>query len=117
MREIAGLHSEAWRLFALVMAAHLKVAILAADDLLIRNHVKRCIAVLLRLGGCRGATPSPSMPIDVFVDQHGLARAANLARTTVGGILRSFEASGHLEVSYRQIRILAPDDLRAMLVE
>lgn len=117
MQEIAGLHPEAWRLFAWVSAGYVRVAALAADDLLIRDHVKRCIAVLLRLGGCRVVTPSTSMPIDVDLNQQGLATLSNLARTTAGVVLRKLEESGHLEVSYRHIRILAPDALRAMLVE
>jgi CRP/FNR family transcriptional regulator, cyclic AMP receptor protein len=117
MREIVALHPEAWRLFALVSAGYVRVATLAADDLLIRDHIKRCIAVLLRLGGCRVVTPPSSMPIDVDLNQQGLATLSNLARTTAGQILRTLEDSGQLEVSYRHIRILAPDALRAMLVE
>jgi len=117
MQEIAGLHPEAWRHFALVSAGYVRVATLAADDLLIRDHVKRCIAVLLRLGGCRVVTPPTSAPIDVDLNQQALATLSNLARTTAGQILRKLEESGHLEVSYRHIRILAPDALRAMLVE
>jgi CRP/FNR family transcriptional regulator, cyclic AMP receptor protein len=117
MEKIVRRHPGAWRLFGLVMAGHLKVAALAADDLLIRDHVKRCVAVLLRLGGCRTVATSASMPIDVDVNQQGLATMSNLSRTTAGSILRRFEASGHLEVSYRHIRILAPDALRAMLGE
>ena len=117
MQEIADLHPEAWRLFALVSAGYVRVATLAADDLLIRDHVKRCIAVLLRLGGCRVVTPPTSTPIDVDLNQQGLATLSNLARTTAGQILRKLEESGHLEVSYRHIRILAPDALRAMLAE
>jgi len=117
MREIAGLHPDAWRLFALVSAGYVRVATLAADDLLIRDHVKRCIAVLLRLGGCRVATPPAATPIEVELNQQGLATLSNLARTTTGAILRQLEESGHLEVSYRHIRILAPDALRSMLVD
>jgi CRP/FNR family transcriptional regulator, cyclic AMP receptor protein len=115
--EIVALDPGAWRFFGLAAIAQNSGAIGAADDLLIRDHVKRCIAVLLRLGGCRIAVPPASMPIDVDVNQQGLATMSNLSRTTAGSILRRFEASGHLEVSYRHIRILAPDALRAMLVE
>ena len=39
----------------------------------------------------------------------------NLARTTAGTVLRTLEASGHVKVSYRRVRILASDALRAML--
>jgi CRP/FNR family cyclic AMP-dependent transcriptional regulator len=40
---------------------------------------------------------------------------ANLARTTVNTVLRTLEAAGHIEVSYRRVRILAPDALRTIL--
>ena len=30
----------------------------------------------------------------------------NLARTTAGTVLRTFEALGHVKVSYRRVRIL-----------
>ena len=53
IREIVAADPGAWRFFGLAAIAHYDVAIGAADDLLIRDHVKRSIAVLLRLGGCR----------------------------------------------------------------
>ena len=87
----------------------------AADDLLIRDHVKRSVAVLLRLGGCRQRTPPGAAPIEVDVSQEGFAAMTNLARTTAGTVLRTLEASGHVKVSYRRVRIVAPDALRAML--
>ncbi len=94
IQEIAGLHPETCRLFALVSAGYVKIATLAADDLLIRDPVKRCIAVLLRLGGCRLASPPSSAPIDVELNQQGLATLSNLARTTTGAILRQLEEFG-----------------------
>ncbi len=54
-------------------------------------------------------------PIEVDVSQEDFAALTNLARTTAGTVLRTFEAAGHLDVSYRRIRILSPDALRAML--
>ena len=84
MQEIADLHPEAWRLFGLVTAGHLNTAILAAEDLLIRDHFKRCIAVLLRLGGCRLFTSPSSTPVEVELNQQDLATLSNLARTTAG---------------------------------
>ena len=53
IREIVAADPGAWRFFGLAAIAHYDVAIGAADDLLIRDHVKRSVAVLLRLGGCR----------------------------------------------------------------
>jgi CRP-like cAMP-binding protein len=115
MREIVDLHPHALPLFAQVMAGHLKIAILAAGDLLIRDPVERCIATLLRLGGCRAVTLTGAIPIDVDVSQQCLATMANLARTTTGQILLKLEAASFLVVSYRRVRIVAPDKLRAMI--
>lgn len=115
IREIVIADPGAWRFFGLAAIAHYDTAIGAADDLLIRDHVKRSVAVLLRLGGCRYLTPIGSSPIEIDVSQEDLAVMTNLARTTAGAVLRKFEASGHLEVSYRRVRILAPDALRAVL--
>ena len=92
------------------------IAIGAADDLLIRDHVKRSVAVLLRLGGCRYRTP-PGPPIEVDVSQEDFAAMTNLARTTAGAVLHKLQAAGHVEVGYRNIRLLAPDPLRAMLTD
>ena len=115
IREIVTADPGTWRFFGLAAIAHIDVAIGAADDLLIRDHVRRSVAVLLRLGGCRYLTPPGSVPIEIDVSQEGFAAMTNLARTTAGAVLRRFEASGCLKVSYRRVRLLAPDELRAML--
>ncbi len=115
IREIVAADPGAWRFFGLAAIAHYDVAIGAADDLLIRDHVKRAIAVLLRLGGCRRQTPPGASPIEIDVSQEDFAAMTNLARTTAGTVLRTLEASGHVKVSYRRVRILASDALRAML--
>ncbi|MGA8169994.1 MAG: Crp/Fnr family transcriptional regulator [Methylocystis sp.] len=105
----------AWRLFALITIGHLDMAIGASDDLMIRDHVKRCVAVLLRLAGCRQASPADFSPIEIDVSQEEMAVLSNVARTSAGAVLRKLEAKGCVEQSYRRIRILAPDALRAML--
>ena len=115
IREIVTADPGAWRFFGLAAIAHNDTAIGAADDLLIRDHVKRSVAVLLRLGGCRYLTRSGGAPVEVDVSQEDFAVMTNLARTTAGAVLRTLEASGHVKVSYRRVRILAPDALRAML--
>ena len=63
----------------------------ASDDLMIRDHVKRFIAILLRLGGCRSTTQPVSVPIEVDVNQQDLAGMCNVARTTAGAILRKLK--------------------------
>src|SRR5271165_7376131 len=115
IREIVAADPGAWRFFGLAAIAHYDVAVGAADDLLIRDHVKRSVAVLLRLGGCRYLTPEGAQPIEVDVSQEDFATMTNLARTTAGTVLRKLEADGHVKVTYRRVRILAPDELRVML--
>jgi CRP/FNR family cyclic AMP-dependent transcriptional regulator len=115
LREIVAAYPGAWRWFGVAAMIHNSVAIGAADDLMIRDSVKRSVAVLLRLGGCRYLPPHGSPPVEVDVSQEEFATLTNLARTTAGAVLRTLEASGHIEVSYRCVRILAPDALRAML--
>jgi CRP-like cAMP-binding protein len=113
--EIVAKDANAWRLFALVTLGHLDMAIGACDDLMLRDHVKRCVALLLRLGGCRHATAKPSAPAEIDLSQDDIATLANVARTTAGAVLRSLEKAGHIKRTYRYIKILAPDALRAML--
>jgi CRP/FNR family transcriptional regulator, cyclic AMP receptor protein len=113
--EIVGIDPSAWRLFALVTLGHLDTAMGACDDLMTRDHVKRCIAVLLRLAGCRHVSATPSSPTEIDLSQDDIATLANVARMTAGAILRNLEQAGHIEQAYRRIRILAPDALRAML--
>jgi CRP/FNR family cyclic AMP-dependent transcriptional regulator len=115
IREILAADAGAWRFFFLATFAHWDVAIGAADDLMIRDHFKRGVAVLLRLGGCRLQTPPSATPIEVDISQEDFAAMTNVARTTAGRVLRALEAAGHVEVSYRRVRIVAPDALRTML--
>jgi CRP/FNR family cyclic AMP-dependent transcriptional regulator len=106
----------AWRHFALVEAINLETAISVRDDLMIRDHTKRFVAMLLQLGSCRYAAPPPSEPIEIDVGQADLAMIANVARNTAGIILRRLARAGHIDMAYRRIRIVAPDALRDMLV-
>ncbi len=115
IREIVAVDPGAWRLFGLAAIAHYDVAIGAADDLLIHDHVRRSVAVLLRLGGSRYRTPQGAGPIEVEVSQEDFAVMCNLARTTAGTVLRQLAADGRIDVSYRRVRVLAPDALRAAL--
>ena len=95
--------------------AKLEVAISVVDDLMIRDSNQRLIAVLLRLGGCRRATPTAPNAIVVDVSQEDLAAMANLSRGTANSILRKLEEAGEIAISYRQHIILKPDALRRRL--
>lgn len=115
--EIVRRDPGAWRFFGLVTIGQLDAAIGGSDDLMTRDHVKRFVAVLLRLANCRYASPRNSAPVEVDISHEDLAHMANVARTTAGGILRKLEGEGHIELSYRRISILAPDALRRKLRE
>lgn len=114
-KAIAHSKPEAWRYLSLITLGHLDVAIGAADDLMIRDHFKRSVAVLLRLGGCRSSGPPADASADIDVSQEDLATIANIARTTAGAVLRDLAKSGHVELSYRHVRLRKPDEMRAML--
>jgi hypothetical protein len=62
------------RRFSMTLS-HLDLAIGASDALMIRDHVKRFVAIRLRLGGV--ATPRGSLPIEVDVNQEDLAVTGN----------------------------------------
>lgn len=106
---------EAWRFFGLVTIDHLDQAIEAANDLMMRDHFQRFVAVLLRLGNCRRVGPRNGRPIEIDVSHEELAHMANVSRTTAGAILRKLETDGQLALAYRRILILAPDALRKEL--
>src|SRR6478752_2956964 len=78
-QEIVGEDPTCWRFVALLTSIHLSTAIGAADDLMIRDHVHRFIAILLRLGGCRLSTPPDPAPIEFHVSQEDIAVMANVA--------------------------------------
>jgi len=114
IKSILAEDSEAWRRFYLITVGHFDTAVALSDDLMRRGHVDRFVATLLHLSGERAAT-SVNESTDIDVRQEELASIANVARTTAGKILRDLQQAGHIELSYRRIRLLEPDALRAML--
>jgi CRP/FNR family transcriptional regulator, cyclic AMP receptor protein len=115
IQEIVGQDPSAWRLFAVATVGHLDLAIGAYDDLMIRDPVRRCIAVLLRLAGIQQPGSDASRPAEIDLSQEDIAALANVARTTLNTLLRRLEKAGHLQLAYRRVRILAPGALRSLL--
>jgi len=113
--EIVRRDPGAWRFFGLITIGQLDVAIGGSDDLMTRDHIKRFVAVLLRLANCRYVSPRTGLPIEIDISHEDLAHMANVARTTAGSILRKLESDGLLALSYRCISILKPDALRKLL--
>lgn len=106
-----------WRHFTDLALLNGSIALTAADDLMIRDPIKRCAAVLLRLAGLRGAADmAPAVPrIDLAQDM--LGHLANLSRNAVGKILRDFEDKGWIELHYRHILILQGPMLNLALTD
>jgi len=113
--EIVEQEPAAWRFFGLLTIDHLGLAMAGFDDLMIRDHHRRFVAVLLRLGNCRVAGSRDGQPTEIDISHEDLAHMANVARTTAGAVLRELEADGYIALSYRRIKILAPDALRGKL--
>ena len=98
IREIMTADPGAWRFFFLATVAHYDVAIGAADDLMIRDHVKRSIAVLLRLGGCRQHTPIGMASIEDDVSQEDFAAMTNRPATPRGQCCEGSSRRSHRSV-------------------
>ena len=63
LRELLIREPAFWRWFALLAFEHERTAVSAVADLMIRDHVKRLVAVLLRLADARMRSPETGGPI------------------------------------------------------
>lgn len=117
LREILNREPSFWRWVALLAFEHECTAVSAMADLMIRDHVKRFIAVLLRLGDVRTSSPDGNAPIEVNASQSDLAAIANVARTTANMILRRLATDRKVTITYGKIYIMKADALRSMLAE
>ena len=96
---------------------NLNTAFGAIADLMLRDHRKRLVAVLLRAAGARSEMPPVERTIEVDLSQADIATMANVTRTTAGATLRRFEQAGLLKTGYGKVTILSPARLRRMLME
>jgi CRP/FNR family transcriptional regulator, cyclic AMP receptor protein len=101
LRELLNSEPAFWRWFALLAFGHERTAVSAVADLMIRDHVKRLVAVLLWLADARTISPEGSGAIEVEASQSDLATMANVARTTANATLRRL-------VSARQVKLASP---------
>lgn len=109
---IMATRPEWWRLLGMLSLEGITLVTQIATDLLIRDSRRRCVAVLLRIAGCRKVGDGPC---DAGVNQDELAGMANVSRQTSGMILRALENEGALKLGYRTITILAPAILREIV--
>ena len=107
--------AEAFRSFARLTHWHLATALGAVGDLMLRDPHKRVVAALLRLCGCRSETPDGLGPVDIDLAQEGLAHMSNVGRTLANKILQELETTGQIEIGYRRVKVISPDELRQMI--
>lgn len=117
LHEILRRDPAAWRYIALLAFTNSELAVNVVSDLLVRDHIQRLIAILMRLGNCSNPASPGASSIEITVSQEELAAMTNVARTTVNSTLRQLQAAGAVEITYRRIRIIAPDKLRAMMID
>jgi CRP/FNR family transcriptional regulator, cyclic AMP receptor protein len=106
-----------WQFFALLAVINVELALAGGADLLIRDHAKRFVAVLLRVGNCRLASPAGGQPVTIEASQENLAEMANLSRNAAAAILRKLETERLVKRSYGHLQLLEPAKLRALLSE
>lgn len=101
-----------WRLVGLLTLDGVLLLTQIATDLLIADSRRRCVAVLLRVAGCR---TEGNERCDAGIGQDELAAMANMSRQTTGTILRGLQVLGALELGYRTISVTDPAALRAIV--
>ncbi len=106
---IARADAEAWRWFAHLMLGNELMAVAVADALLTPGAAGRLAAILLILTN-QGTPPAAAPAIEASQDD--LAQMANLSRSSATRLLRSFEAEGLIEYSYRRVRVVDAAGLR-----
>lgn len=97
---------------AWVAAALFWKALEAVTDALIPDTRHRAISTLLRVAGRKQSGDTPAA---VPITQTELAAITNLSRQTCGELLRGLERHGLIRLGYREIEVLAPARLRAMI--
>jgi CRP-like cAMP-binding protein len=83
-----------WAFFLQLLLEYGDLTVTIAADLMIRDSERRCAAALVRLEGCRYASPRDVNPVEVPPTQNELAGAANLSRNSVGTLLQRLATRG-----------------------
>ena len=115
LRTLLEARPEWWRYIGQISAHNLAFAIAGAEDLMLRDNDRRCIATLLRLCGCRAADPDPMLAGASPVTQDELASMANMSRNKAGEVLRNLEERGLITLGYRTVTVRDGAALRAMV--
>ena len=106
-----------WRWIALLCGMTTELAAGVVADLLLRDPVQRTAALLLRLAGVRSKVFPSDSPTPIYLSQEKLAGLVNLSRNSIIPVLREFERSGYIEISYGSIRLTNVRGLGATIAE
>jgi CRP-like cAMP-binding protein len=104
-----------WRYLMELSEDNVETVSWAFADLTFQGSLKRAVAVLLRLGGCRTSDVDPAERIAIDVAQGELAAMSAMSRNTLNRALGRLEEAGLISVSYRSIQLRDPAALRALL--
>jgi CRP-like cAMP-binding protein len=106
---------EYWRFIVDLCDSAYETAFELVLDQTRQNGLSRVSATLLRLCGCRQGGPSNQKNGSLHMSQTELAAISMMSRNTFGSYLSRLEQLGLIDVSYRSIRIVDADKLRALL--
>lgn len=105
---------EYWRFIVDLSDTAFEIALALAVDLTRQNGLSRVAVTLLRLCGCRHVSASCQEDLTLHLSQAELAAICNMTRNTFRAYLSHLEQLGLIDVSYRSIRIVDVDKLRAL---
>jgi CRP/FNR family transcriptional regulator, cyclic AMP receptor protein len=95
----------AWRWIAMLSTLTTDLTAGVIADLMLRDPVKRCAALLLRLSGVRNAVLPAKTPFPIYLSQEKLGHLANLSRNSIIPILHEFAQREYIEVAYGSIQV------------
>lgn len=108
-------HPRWWRPIADLALEFTLTYATAMTDLMISDSRQRCIAVLLRAGGCRFQDSANPVSPAIVLTQEELSVMANLSPYPTGKILRDLHRQGLVKLGYRSVTLLDPAALRAVV--
>lgn len=117
LRALLDEHPRWWSSIAELGSEHSVLASDAVMDLMVRDPVARCIAVLLRAGGGRIQSDAQPASTVIPISQGELAIMANLHRNTVSHALKRLADEGLIKHEYRCIELMNISELRRRVIE
>jgi len=100
--------------FNRVLAGRVKAMRARVEELLCKSAQMRMALTLAALADAHGIADAGGVLIPLRLSQRDIASLAGLSRETVNAVLQEFRSRNLVETNGRQLRILHPDDLRAL---